>query len=743
MKKKRNTFITVTTLSLSVLIFGYSIFTNSAGDKRRYQTNSLPFVYRVNNSVTDFPGWQNAIWKGANQWNEVESAFFAFVEGSLTSANSRTRDGINLVYFDNNYDNFAPGSNIIAFSATFQSGSWAVESDLIWNAAGFPPGIDGESDRQDMQSVIAHEFGHHLGLGHTGDAGNDQPGAGEVIREAVMYWASSDGDTANRVLNIDDVMAVTSVYPRIYFTGSVLDGDGQPIEGVTYSVSENTTASYVVDPILIWGWQMGGYVGNTNMPPDSDGNFTFYTTSYNFEVTFAALDYAPETVSIEMGETTSLIEEEVELNIVLEPAEVNAITYSFNGIGSEEPINGMIYVYTNDFQVAEAYAMGEIINGSVVLNLPNGNYRATIIPEIPYAYETIDNFVVNGEATESVSLRKAEVLLIDHDYSTGLGDEADVEDYYFSAIDNMTTPYNYTFFDAESKTFDPEQLLVNDYMAIVLFSGENADPVLPAEMVSRLENYLENGGNLFTTGQKLLRANNTTDLYSQYFKMEFAEPGPTVIKVLYVDPSDNMFTGEWSFLQYSGSSGADNQNDPDIITLLDPGVSHFLKYHPSNNDWYAAAYYEDATLGYKVVHMGVGFESLMDLTNVSAAEETRAAIMENILTEYFGVVTGVEDDAPGATLPEKFTLRNNYPNPFNPSTTIGFYTPTPQKIEVQVFNALGQKIATIANRQFTSGEHQVVWNGQDAYGKAVASGTYFYRVTLQGQSHVRKMLLIK
>jgi hypothetical protein len=63
-----------------------------------------------------------------------------------------------------------------------------------------------------------------------------------------------------------------------------------------------------------------------------------------------------------MGETSSLIEEEVELNIVLEPAELNAVTYTFNGLGSEEPINGMIYVYTNDFQEAEAYAMGEIIN---------------------------------------------------------------------------------------------------------------------------------------------------------------------------------------------------------------------------------------------------------------------------------------------------------------------------------------------------------------------------------------------
>jgi hypothetical protein len=741
--KLRNRSLIIFIAATITIVFSYSLFTDFAGNLRRYQTNDLPFVYRINNSASGNAEWVDAIWKGANQWNQVESSFMVFAQGGFTSANSVARDGINLVYFDDNFDNFTPVSDVIAFSSTFQSGSWAVESDLIWNAARFPPGTQGESDRQDMQSVIAHEFGHHLGLGHTGDDGNEQPGAGDVIREAVMYWASSNGDTSNRVLDVDDEMAVTSVYPRIYFTGSVLDSEGQPIEGATYSVSENTTASYVVDPIPIWGWQIGGYVGNDNMPADAEGDFTFYTSSYNFDVTFSALDYVSQTVTIEMGETSSLIEEEVELNIVLEPAELNAVTYTFNGLGSEEPINGDIYIYTNDFDISEPYRTGTIENGSAVLDLPNGNYRAKIIADIPYAYKEVENLSVAGEGTFSFDLRKAEVLLIDHDYSPGLGNEADVEEYYFSAIDNMPTPYGYTFFDAESKTFDPEQLLVNDYMAIVLFSGENADPVLPAEMVSRLENYLENGGNLFTTGQKLLRANNTTDLYSQYFKMEFAEPGPTVIKVLYVDPSDNMFTGEWSFLQYSGSSGADNQNDPDIITLLDPGVSHFLKYHPSNNDWYAAAYYEDATLGYKVVHMGVGFESLMDLTNVSAAEETRAAIMENILTEYFGVVTGVEDDAPGATLPEKFTLRNNYPNPFNPSTTIGFYTPTAQKIEVQVFNALGQKIATIANRQFTSGEHQVVWNGQDAYGKAVASGTYFYRVTLQGQSHVRKMLLIK
>jgi hypothetical protein len=87
---------------------------------------------------------------------------------------------------------------------------------LIWNAAGYPPGTQGESDRQDMQSVIVHEFGHHLGLGHAGEApGNGQHGGGETIREAVMFWSSDNGDTSNRSLHIDDIMGVTSVYPRI------------------------------------------------------------------------------------------------------------------------------------------------------------------------------------------------------------------------------------------------------------------------------------------------------------------------------------------------------------------------------------------------------------------------------------------------------------------------------------------------------------------------------------------------
>jgi hypothetical protein len=394
--KLRNRSLIIFIAATITIVFSYSLFTDFAGNLRRYQTNDLPFVYRINNSASGNAEWVDAIWKGANQWNQVESSFMVFEQGGFTIVNSVAQDGVNLVYFDDNYDNFTPESRTIAFSSTFQSGSWAVESDLIWNAAGYPPGTQGESDRQDMQSVIVHEFGHHLGLGHAGEApGNGQHGGGETIREAVMFWSSDNGDTSNRSLHIDDIMGVTSVYPRIYFTGDVKDSDGDPIPGALYSVSSDVVSSYTVPTEVIgpW-WQSGGYVRNENLPINEEsGEFAFFTNSYNFDVTFSALDYVSQTVTIEMGETSSLIEEEVELNIVLEPAELNAVTYTFNGLGSEEPINGDIYIYTNDFDISEALCeRGQSKMAVLVLDLPNGNYRATIIADIPYAYKEVENF---------------------------------------------------------------------------------------------------------------------------------------------------------------------------------------------------------------------------------------------------------------------------------------------------------------------------------------------------------------
>ncbi|MCC7431375.1 T9SS type A sorting domain-containing protein, partial [bacterium] len=94
-------------------------------------------------------------------------------------------------------------------------------------------------------------------------------------------------------------------------------------------------------------------------------------------------------------------------------------------------------------------------------------------------------------------------------------------------------------------------------------------------------------------------------------------------------------------------------------------------------------------------------------------------------------------------LPTNFNLRQNYPNPFNPTTTIEFSLPTNAKVELTIFNTLGQKVQTLVSKNFEAGTHNVVWNGTDENGKQVSSGIYFYQLKAENFSETKKMVLLK
>jgi len=89
-----------------------------------------------------------------------------------------------------------------------------------------------------------------------------------------------------------------------------------------------------------------------------------------------------------------------------------------------------------------------------------------------------------------------------------------------------------------------------------------------------------------------------------------------------------------------------------------------------------------------------------------------------------------------------FTL-SNYPNPFNPSTTIKYNNPTPGEVILEIFNIRGQLVRTLVNEELKSGSHSVVWDGKDNKGKACGSGIYFSRLETNGKSVTNKMVLMK
>ncbi len=94
-------------------------------------------------------------------------------------------------------------------------------------------------------------------------------------------------------------------------------------------------------------------------------------------------------------------------------------------------------------------------------------------------------------------------------------------------------------------------------------------------------------------------------------------------------------------------------------------------------------------------------------------------------------------------IPAELSLDGNYPNPFNPVTTIRFGLPAPRKVRITVINLLGQEIIELVNGWQDIGRHEVQWQGQDHHGRPVSSGMYFTVLSDGHKTIVQKMLLLK
>ena len=94
-------------------------------------------------------------------------------------------------------------------------------------------------------------------------------------------------------------------------------------------------------------------------------------------------------------------------------------------------------------------------------------------------------------------------------------------------------------------------------------------------------------------------------------------------------------------------------------------------------------------------------------------------------------------------VPAEFALRDNYPNPFNPTTTIQYDLPISGNVSVIIYNLAGQEVARLVNSAQEAGYHSIIWNGTNFTGAQAAAGIYFYQIQAGGFVRTKKMLLLK
>lgn len=104
--------------------------------------------------------------------------------------------------------------------------------------------------------------------------------------------------------------------------------------------------------------------------------------------------------------------------------------------------------------------------------------------------------------------------------------------------------------------------------------------------------------------------------------------------------------------------------------------------------------------------------------------------------------TGYYETIAEAT-PRGYVLLQNYPNPFNAGTTISYIVRKPGRVNLTVYNVLGQQVAALVDREEGPGTYNVPWDGLDEKGRTMPSGVYLYRLELDGEVDTRKMILMR
>lgn len=140
---------------------------------------------------------------------------------------------------------------------------------------------------------------------------------------------------------------------------------------------------------------------------------------------------------------------------------------------------------------------------------------------------------------------------------------------------------------------------------------------------------------------------------------------------------------------------------------------------------------------------GLGIpNAFVDADHISDPQYDREAYTDqNGLATLTDIYTYVSPDE--THIPEGFHLNHNYPNPFNPHTTLQYTLDRNADVKLVVYNMKGQKVKTLANGQFLAGQHNIIWDGTDEFGQQVADGLYFAAMQADGQYvNTEKMLKI-
>jgi len=300
---------------------------------------------------------------------------------------------------------------------------------------------------------------------------------------------------------------------------------------------------------------------------------------------------------------------------------------------------------------------------------------------------------------------------------------------YYAAFDSAGVVYT-SISEADLMAL-ANQISTSQFQAIFWNVSWGFPAFSPAD-ITFLKNYLDNGGNLYLAGQDIgwdifdpsgsSNFPEAQDFYQNYLDAQYVNDNAGAYQMQGV-PGDPITDGIAFNITFVYTPY------PEWISSKSGSSIPILQY--TNTAKYGALRYDSGT--YKTVYLGVDLEQMSD-------PQARNLIVERTLV-WFGILSDIEPEPTPVIY--QFRLEPNYPNPFNPSTTIRFSLPQSEKVVLSIYDVLGKKVIELVNGNMTAGWHSVEWNGKNHAGNSVASGVYIYRLQTSEATLQKKMLLVR
>jgi len=321
-----------------------------------------------------------------------------------------------------------------------------------------------------------------------------------------------------------------------------------------------------------------------------------------------------------------------------------------------------------------------------------------------------------------------QILLVDADRG-GSYEELYYEDFY-----RLKMPVH--IWDKEAKGTPPTGTM-NNYSVAVWFTGDTSSNVITDEDINVIENYLDNHGNLFITGQQIATELHAEDSVFLDEYLHAVYPIDAICFNLIQTGYEGSPVGDSLRIRYLGY-GSQLYTESRSIEPIGGAIPVFS---------FGSCGYSSLTFSgnYKLVYFNFGLEMV---SNGFASYTPRDTVLTRIMDFFSGFTTDIYEGGGFATIPNSFSLSQNYPNPFNPTTTINYALHNTggrntTRTRLEVINVLGQHIRTLVDEVQGPGNYSVVWDGSNDNGRKTASGIYFYRLQRGDNVESKKMIFLK